>query len=145
MRSEGVPSAQSARGSLAPSRPTAYCWEVRPIVVRASVAASGLLALACSGSTSSYTSDADRGTTHAIVTVERRDALGVSSVAQAKAFASFVRTPPEVDAAAVTRVTGLDLDLPEVGDCAVASIRLGVRKGFIGGHLSPPCFSAHLL
>jgi hypothetical protein len=94
---------------------------VRPIVVRASVAASGLLALACSGSTSSYTSDADRGTTHAIVTVERRDALGVSSVAQAKAFASFVRTPPEVDAAAVTRVTGLDLDLPEVGDCAVGS------------------------
>lgn len=86
--------------------------------MRACVAAPLLLALACSGSTASYTSDADRGTTHAIVTVERRDALGASGVSQAKAFASFVRTPPDVDAAAVTRVTGLDLDLPEVGECS---------------------------
>lgn len=103
---------------LARRRTTAYGWGVRPLVVRASVAAPLLLALACSGSTSSYTSDADRGTTHAIITVERRDALGGSGVSQAKAFASFVRTPPEVDAAAVTRVTGLDLDLPEVGECS---------------------------
>jgi hypothetical protein len=88
--------------------------------VRAFVAASGLLALACSGSTSPYTSDADRGTTHAIVTVERREALGVAGVFQAKAFASFVRTPPEVDAAAVTRATGLDLDLPEAGECSIS-------------------------
>lgn len=119
MRSEGVASAQSQQGTLARSRTTAYGWEVRPIVVRVSVAASSLLALACSGSTSSYTSDADRGTTHAIITVERREAVGASSVSQAKAFASFVRTPPDVDAAAVTRVTGLDLDLPEVGDCVI--------------------------
>lgn len=98
---------------------TAYGWGVRPTVVRACFAASGLLALACSGSTSSYTSDADRGTTHAIITVERREVLGVASAAQAKAFASFVRTPPEVDAAAVTRLTGLDLDLPDLGECSV--------------------------
>jgi hypothetical protein len=91
------------------------------MVVRACYAAVGVLALACSGSTSTYTSDADRGTTHAIITVERRDAPGGVNALQAKAFASFVRTPPEVDAAAVTRLTGLELDLPELGDCSVGA------------------------
>jgi hypothetical protein len=55
------------------------------------------------------------------VTVERREAFGVAGVIQAKAFASFVRTPPEVDAAAVTRATGLDLDLPEPGECSTVT------------------------
>jgi hypothetical protein len=40
---------------------------------------------------------------------------------QAEAFASFVRTPPEVDSAVVTRITGLDLQLPDVGDCVVGA------------------------
>ncbi len=75
----------------------------------------GCLAAACSGSTAPYTADADRGSTHALITVERRDSLVAPS--QAEAFASFVRSPPEVDSALVTRLTGLDLQLPDVGEC----------------------------
>ena len=106
---------------LAQRQATAYGWGVRGLVVRACYLAVGVLASACSGTASPYTSDADRGTTHAIITVERRDVPGSTSAVQAKAFASFVRTPPEVDAAAVARLTGLDLDLPELGTCRVGS------------------------
>lgn len=89
--------------------------------MRAALATFGLALSACSASTGPYTSDAERGSTHALITVERRDALGVSSVAEAKAFASFVRTPPEVDVASVTRLAGLDLTLPEAGECSLGS------------------------
>jgi hypothetical protein len=88
-------------------------------VLRAAFAAFGLVVSACSASTGPYTSDAERGSTHALITVERRDALGVSSVADAKAFATFVKTPPEVDVAVVTRLAGLDLALPEPSECAL--------------------------
>jgi hypothetical protein len=74
--------------------------------------------LGCSAGTTSYTSDADHGTTQALITIERRQTPGAPA-AQAEAFASFVRTPPEVDPSVVTRVTGLDLGLPELGECAV--------------------------
>lgn len=74
----------------------------------------------CSAGGTSYTSDADRGTTQALITVERRQTVGASA-SQAEAFASFVRTPPEVDPSLVTRVTGLDLGLPELGECAAGS------------------------
>ena len=89
---------------------------MRPLAVKAGLLLSGLVS-ACSASTGSYTSDADRGSTHAVVTIERRDVVGATSVAQAEAFASFVRTPPEVDFQLVTRITGLDLKLPDVGEC----------------------------
>ncbi|HYO96774.1 MAG TPA: hypothetical protein VER33_19815 [Polyangiaceae bacterium] len=84
------------------------------------VACAPLLA-ACSGTAAPYTSDADHGSTHALITVERREVVDARSAPQAKAFASFVRTPPEVDATAVTRIAGLDLRLPEVGSCALAT------------------------
>jgi hypothetical protein len=77
-------------------------------------------ALGCSAGATSYTSDADHGTTQALITIERRQTPGAVA-AQAEAFASFVRTPPEVDPSVVTRVTGLDLGLPELGECAVVS------------------------
>jgi hypothetical protein len=80
---------------------------------------SGLVS-ACSASSASYTSDADRGSTHAVVTIERRDVIGETTV-QAEAFASFFRTPPEVDFALVTRITGLELRLPELGECQPVS------------------------
>lgn len=107
-----------ATRALARRRTTAYGWGVRPIVVRAGLVAFGLLAFACSGSTSSYTSDADHGTTHATITVERRDSVDATFASQAKAFASFVRTPPYVDPASVARITGLELGLPEPGSCS---------------------------
>jgi len=70
----------------------------------------------CSGAAAPYTSDADTGSTHAIVTIERRDFVAGGDV-QARAFASFVRTPPEVDISMVMRATGLDLALPEASEC----------------------------
>jgi len=101
-------------------------------VLRAAVATFGLAVSACSGSTSTYTSDAERGSTHAFITIERRDALSATTVADAKAFASFLRTPPEVDFAVVTRLAGLDLTLPELGECA-----LGDTHRELGAMLSP--------
>ncbi|HET9930563.1 MAG TPA: hypothetical protein VFQ35_07745 [Polyangiaceae bacterium] len=88
-------------------------------VLRAALATIGMAVSACSASTSSYTSDAERGSTHALITVERRDTLSSAAVSDARAFATFVRTPPEVDIATVTRLAGLDLTLPEPGDCAL--------------------------
>lgn len=99
--------------------------------MRAAFATIGLVASACSASTSSYTSDAERGSTHALITVERRDTLGLT-VSDTRAFATFVRTPPEVDVATVTRLAGLDLTLPEAGECA-----LGGTHRELGPLLSP--------
>jgi len=79
---------------------------------------------ACSAGTATYTSDADHGATQTLITIERRETAGIPS-AQTEAFASFVRTPPEVDPGAVTRVTGLDLGLPELGECSVSNGRDG--------------------
>ncbi len=52
--------------------------------------------------------------------MERRATLGSTEV-QARAFAGFVRTPPEVDINAVTRATGLGLNLPDAGECVALS------------------------
>lgn len=74
---------------------------------------------ACSGNAAPYTTDADRGSTHALVTVERRDEVGAEAPSQNRAFATFVRTPPEADPAQAMRVAGLDFELPELGECRV--------------------------
>ncbi|MFO7181755.1 MAG: hypothetical protein DIU78_023855 [Pseudomonadota bacterium] len=92
----------------------------------------GLLALlglgstlvACSGSTASHTVDADRGSTHALVSIERRDSPD-QNLALAQAFASFVRTPPEVDPSVVRWLTGLELGLPDLGQCTSGTTRDG--------------------
>lgn len=76
-------------------------------------------ATACSGNTATYTTDSDRGSTHALVTVERRDEAGATAPTQSRAFATFLRTPPEADPAQVLRMAGLDFELPEVGECRV--------------------------
>lgn len=127
-RTFGPASRASKSGYCGPSLaiacpPPSTC--LRSTQVRALSLSLGLLSVACSGSTETYTSDADRGSTHALITVERRDVLGGSEPAQARAFASFVRAAPEVDASVVTRIAGLELDLPEVGHCEGASSRDG--------------------
>jgi hypothetical protein len=77
--------------------------------------------MACSGNAESYTSDANSGTTHALISVERRDVLGTAEPAQNRAFATFLRTPPDVDPALVMRIAALGAELPEVGECATGS------------------------
>ncbi len=89
----------------------------------AAAACTALLSLtlaACSAGSTTYTSDADHGATQTLITIERRETVGIPA-AQTEVFASFVRTPPDVDPGAVTRVTGLDLGLPELGECSTAS------------------------
>lgn len=65
-----------------------------------------------------YSSDADTGSTHGLITVERSQTENSIEPARASAFAGFVRTPPGVDADAVMRLAGFGLDLPAVGQCA---------------------------
>lgn len=102
-----------------------------PRLVRAAralaLAGAASVVAACSASGASYTSDADNGSTQALITIERRESPGAAA-AQAEAFASFVRTPPEVDPSVVTRLTGLDLGLPELGTCSVVN---GERDGSV--------------
>jgi hypothetical protein len=68
--------------------------------------------------TTDYSSDAETGSTHGLITVERTQTENSSEPARATAFAGFVRTPPEVDANAVMHLAGFGLDLPAVGQCA---------------------------
>ncbi|HEY2408287.1 MAG TPA: hypothetical protein VGI10_19905 [Polyangiaceae bacterium] len=78
-----------------------------------------LLALGCSATPSGYTSDAEAGSTHGLITVER--STSVDEPARAAAFAAFVRTPPEIDPATVMRLAGLGLELPALGQCSEVS------------------------
>jgi len=75
-------------------------------------------AVGCSYSTTEYTADADTGSTHGLITVERTQTENSSDAPRATAFAGFVRTPPEVDANAVMQLAGFGLDLPAIGQCA---------------------------
>jgi hypothetical protein len=91
-----------------------------PGAVAACTALFALTLGACSAGSTTYTSDADHGATQTLITIERRETAGIPT-AQTEVFASFVRTPPEVDPGAVTRVTGLDLGLPDLGECSAVN------------------------
>jgi len=78
----------------------------------------GAVALGCSVAPVDYGSDANTGTTHALITVERSDSPSTADAPRATAFAGFVRTPPEVDAHAVLQLAGFGLDLPAIGQCS---------------------------
>ncbi len=75
-------------------------------------------AYGCSYGTADYSADADTGSTHGLITVERSQTENSPDAPRATAFAGFVRTPPEVDANAVMQLAGFGLDLPTLGQCA---------------------------
>jgi hypothetical protein len=104
---------------------TGQLSELSPAVLGGSI----VLILGCSGSAATYTSDADNGSTHALVSVERRVVAGSAEPAQNRAFATFTRTPPEVDPAVVARVAGLTSELPEPGQCHATSTPPGTSLG----------------
>jgi hypothetical protein len=105
-----------------------YPWQVvhAPRLSRSRVAslrfapvlALSALGLGCSVTPADYSSDADTGSTHGLITIERSQTENSSEAPRAAAFAGFVRTPPEVDANAMMQVAGFGLDLPAVGQCA---------------------------
>lgn len=81
----------------------------------------GLLAMGCSAELEHYTTDADTGSTHALVSVERSKT--VDGAERAGAVASFVRIPAEADANALLEVVGLRRGRPPVGQCRSAQTR----------------------
>jgi hypothetical protein len=82
---------------------------------------SAALAAGCSVAPADYSSDADTGSTHGLITIERSQIENSGELPRATAFAGFVRTPPEVDANAMMHLAGFGLDLPAVGLCAEPS------------------------
>jgi hypothetical protein len=78
-------------------------------------------ALACSANPEAYTADADSGSTHALISVERSTTVGELEAPRAAALAGFVRVPPIVDAKSVMNLVGLGLELPAAGQCARAT------------------------
>lgn len=75
-----------------------------------------LAAIGCSAETADYTADADTGSTHALVSIERSTAVD-SNTTRAGALAGFVHTPADVDAKAVLGMVGLAQKLPAPGQC----------------------------
>jgi hypothetical protein len=78
-------------------------------------------AVACSATADPYTADADSGSTHALISVERSTTLGELEAPRAAALAGFVRVPPIVDPKSVMNLVGLGLELPAAGQCARAA------------------------
>ena len=73
---------------------------------------------ACSASVESYDTDAETGSTHAFVSIERRVRIDGTEHLSTGAVAGFVRAPAALDARSVAGLIGLGLDLPEPGQCA---------------------------
>lgn len=95
----------------------------RPKALGVSIAAGAAVlgTLACSAAPDPYTADAESGSTHALISVERSIPVGTLEAPRATALAGFVRVPPTVDAKSVMSLVGLGLDLPAAGQCARAA------------------------
>lgn len=132
-----------ARGQLARGRRALYAYRVsgrqsaqrrfgirRFRVQLAAVAMGAALGLACSVNAPDYTADADMGSTHGFVVIERSATLVPSTEAiptgepsawpqsaRATALAGFVRVPVTVDAEAVFGLVGFGNEVPEAGQC----------------------------
>ncbi len=76
-----------------------------------------MLALGCSAELDTFTADADTGSTHALVGVERSVSLDESETARAGVLAGFVQVPADVDSRSLFELVGLTTPLPEVGRC----------------------------
>jgi hypothetical protein len=75
-------------------------------------------ALGCAVEPVEYTADADTGSTHALVSVERSTLVNADEAPRAEALAGFVRVPAVVDPGSVLNLVGLGLELPPAGQCA---------------------------
>jgi hypothetical protein len=77
--------------------------------------------LACSAEVDSYGADAESGSTHALISVER--STSAEGASHGTALAGFVRMPAHVDARSLMTLVGLGLELPEPGRCSLATAR----------------------
>jgi hypothetical protein len=80
-----------------------------------------LAALGCSAELEQFTADAESGSTHALISVERSGVAEQPEAARAGALAGFVRIPADVDSKALVELVGLSRPLPAVGQCRSAT------------------------
>lgn len=85
--------------------------------VQGFAAVAALTALGCSAELEQYTADADTGSTHALVSVERSADVGQREAARAGVLAGFVQMPADIDARSLFDLVGLSRPLPAVGQC----------------------------
>jgi hypothetical protein len=76
----------------------------------------------CASEIDPYTVDADTGSTHALITVERSTPAGGAGLIRGGVLAGFVRIPPTLESKRVMREVGLSGDFPAVGHCRAASV-----------------------
>lgn len=73
--------------------------------------------MGCSAQMASYSTDADTGSTHALISIQRNASPDGQSAPRASAVAGFVRMPADIDAQSVLSLVGLGLELPAPGNC----------------------------
>jgi len=97
---------------------------VSPLALRSAALAAltGLSALGCSAELETYSTDADTGSTHALITVQRsRSVDGVAE--RADALAGFLQVPADVESKPLYHLLGLKNPVPAVGQCRTRSAR----------------------
>jgi hypothetical protein len=88
-----------------------------------------LAAMGCSAELEPYSADAESGSTHALVSIERSAASDGSERAQA--LATFVQLPAEADARAVLESVGLKPVLPALGQCVAGAATAPSYRGSV--------------
>ena len=74
-----------------------------------------------------YTTDEDQGSTHALIEIQRsrtiasREATDEQAV-RAEALAGFMQVPAELDVGSARALMGLELGLPEMGQCVTRAL-----------------------
>jgi len=130
MKEDGSPEARTRppklrrlfRSLAAPGSRAYHCF-VSTFSPRLGVAAilMGGIALACSAELDTYSTDADTGSTHAFISVQRTATVDSTTTTRADAFAGFLRVPADVDTRPLFEVLGLRSNRPVVGQCKVGS------------------------
>lgn len=108
---------------------------MRPLIgpTRATALVLGAVgALGCASQIDPYIADADTGTTHASITIERSEPANGTGVLRGSVLAGFARMPANLEARNVMRVVGLASDVPGVGQCRSTMVAADTRPSPMG-------------
>ncbi|HMJ14955.1 MAG TPA: hypothetical protein VK524_26260 [Polyangiaceae bacterium] len=89
-------------------------------------------ALGCASQIESYTADADTGTTHASITIERSEPANGSGLLRGSVLAGFARIPDTLEAKNIMQAVGLASDAPAVGHCRAVNAVDETRPASMG-------------
>jgi hypothetical protein len=86
----------------------------------------GAMALGCA-SQPEYTTDEEQGSTHALIEVQRSRTISSSDATdeqpvRGEALAGFMQVPAAVDVGSARELMGLELGLPEMGQCVTRAL-----------------------